>query len=234
MTLFFLASAPVVLLLLFIYLKDKYDKEPFIQVFKILFFGMLTPIPVILIGFILEAFEPAFNFGHYDKIFWDSFIVAALIEETFKFLVIYLFIWNNKAFDEEFDGIVYAMFASMGFALVENFLYVFQSGTSVAILRAFTAVPAHAMFAITMGYFFGLAKFSKEREGGLLMSSLFFPILLHGFYDFILMSENNLLLLIFIPLMIFMIILSFKLMKKHAEISKFNPKNQKMTDNTEL
>lgn len=230
MLLVFLSSAPVVLLLLFVYLKDKYEREPFKQVLKILGLGMLTPIPVLIIGFgVWDNIKPE-GFGHMFNVFWDSFIVASLTEEFFKFLVIYLFIWKHKEFDEKFDGIVYAMFASMGFALVENFLYVFQSGAGVGIMRVFTAVPAHAMFGITMGYFFGLAKFEKQKKGTLLAASLFFPILLHGFYDFILMSEKTALLLLFIPLMALMVYLSFRLMKKHSDNSKYNPKNQTLGD----
>ncbi|MBN2664787.1 MAG: PrsW family intramembrane metalloprotease [Bacteroidales bacterium] len=234
MLLVFLSSAPVILLLLFIYLRDKYDREPVKQVLKILFFGMLTPIPVLVIDFGWMAIEPSLGLAGFGKVFYDSFIVAGLTEETFKFLVIVIFIWKHKEFNEKFDGIVYAMFASMGFALVENFLYVFQHGAGVGILRAFTAVPAHAMFGITMGYFFGLAKFTPEKRTSLLLASLFVPILLHGFYDFILMSENTFLLLIFLPYMALMIFLSLQVIKKHSDNSKYNPKNKHLYENTDI
>ena len=190
---------------------------------------MLTPIPVLIVDEGWTALASYLNLQGLGKLFYDSFIVAGITEESFKFLVIFIFIWRHKEFDEKFDGIVYAMFASMGFALVENFLYVFQNGVGVGITRAFTAVPAHAMFGITMGYFFGLAKFSPNKKTSLLLSSLFFPILLHGFYDFILMSERTALFLLFIPFMVLMVFLAFKQIKKHSDTSKYNPKNIQQT-----
>jgi len=130
----------------------------------------------------------------------------------------------------KFFGIV-LLLPSLGFALVENVLYVFGNGFSVGVMRAFTAVPAHAIFGITMGFFFGLAKFSKDKKSPLLLASLLVPIAIHGFYDFILMSENNLLLLLFIPYLIGMFVMAVKLMKQHSENSKFNPKNANKTLN---
>ena len=230
MLLIFLSSAPVILLLLFIYLRDKYEREPIKLLLKILFIGMLTPIPVLIVDMGWIAIQSSLNMRGLVDVFYDSFIVAGLTEEFFKFLVLYIFIWKNAEFNEKFDGIVYAMFASLGFALVENFLYVLQNGAAVGIMRAFTAVPAHAMFGITMGYFFGLARFSPDKKNSLLAMSLLFPILLHGFYDFILMSEKVVLLLLFIPLMGLMVFLAFKLIKKHSDSSKFNPKNKPLSN----
>lgn len=231
MLLFFLSSAPILIILIFIFLKDKYEREPIKLLIFTLFLGCLTPIPVLIVdagwGF-LERFLPLES--HYAKIFYESFIIAGFTEELFKFLVLIIFIWKSKEFDEKFDGIVYAVFASLGFALVENILYVFSGGAGVALLRAFTAVPAHALFGITMGYFFGLAKFSESRKNLLLFLSLFLPIGIHGFYDFVLMSENGFLLLAFIPFMIVIFILAFQMMKSHSDNSKYNPKNMQVTE----
>ena len=95
---------------------------------------------------------------------YDSFVVAAFTEEAFKYLVFLIFIWRNKHFNERFDGIVYATFISMGFAAVENVLYIIGSGLGTGILRAFTAIPAHAIFGITMGYFLARAKFRPNNK----------------------------------------------------------------------
>lgn len=225
MLLIFLSSAPVFLILFYIYARDRYDKEPIGLVAKVVLFGALTPIPVIVVEKFLMFIGVNIGLTGYVDVFWNSFIVAGVTEEVFKFLVIFIFIWKHKEFNEKFDGIVYAAFASLGFALVENFLYVIGNGFSVGITRAFTAVPAHAIFGITMGFFFGLAKFDKQNQSKLLVATLFVPILLHGFYDFILMSENTLLLLLFIPYLIGMFIFAFRLMKQHSDNSKFNPKN---------
>jgi RsiW-degrading membrane proteinase PrsW (M82 family) len=73
-------------------------------------------------------------------------------------------LYNNKNFNEPFDGIVYAVIVSMGFATIENIIYVFQYGFATGILRLFTAVPAHAAFGILMGYFLGKAKFTHGKS----------------------------------------------------------------------
>jgi len=152
MYLLFLSSAPVIIILFFIYLRDKYEKEPIKLLVKILIFGAISVIPVFIIEKILMYFGQQFlDTNSVIFVFFNSFIVAGLTEEAFKFLVIYIFIWNNKEFNEIFDGIVYATYASLGFALIENILYVYSKGASVGIVRAFTAVPAHMIFGITMG-----------------------------------------------------------------------------------
>ena len=94
---------------------------------------------------------------------YTAFIVAALTEEGMKFLAFYFFFWKNRNFNERFDGIVYAVYISLGFAGIENILYVFTGGYSVGVIRALTAVPAHALFGIVMGYYFGMAKFNPGR-----------------------------------------------------------------------
>ncbi len=222
----FLSSAPVILLLFYIYIRDKFEKEPIGLIIKIALIGAITPIPIIFIEKLLILIGQKMGFYGLFSAFWGSFVVAGFTEELFKFLVVIIFIWNHKAFNEKFDGIVYAGFASLGFALVENILYVFSNGASVGIMRAFTAVPAHAIFGITMGYFFGLAKFDNKNQLKLLFASLAIPILLHGFYDFILMAQKPILMLFFIPYLIGMIYFSFRLMRHHSDRSKYNPKNK--------
>ena len=76
--------------------------------------------------------------------------------------------YRKKEFDEPFDGIVYAVMVGMGFATVENISYVSQYGLMTGIMRLFMAVPAHASFAIIMGYFMGKARFSAKKENFLL------------------------------------------------------------------
>ena len=230
MYLLFLSSAPVIIILFFIYLRDKYEKEPIKLLVKILIFGAISVIPVFIIEKILMYFGQQFlDTNSVIFVFFNSFIVAGLTEEAFKFLVIYIFIWNNKEFNEIFDGIVYATYASLGFALIENILYVYSKGASVGIVRAFTAVPAHMIFGITMGFFFGLAKFGNKKHNNNLVLAVFVPIVLHGFYDFILMLQNNFLLFFFLIYLIGILILSIKMIKKHSNNSKFNPKNNSLS-----
>jgi len=146
------------------------------------------------------------------------------VEEGFKFLVFLLLVWNNKEFNEKFDGIVYAVFISLGFAGVENILYV-SGDITIGLSRALTAVPAHALFGVTMGYYYGLARFYPMERGRYLKKALFWPVLLHGFYDFCLMSGHPLLLLLFIPFIVYLWISGFRKMKDLSDRSIFRNRN---------
>ena len=98
--------------------------------------------------------------------------------------------FQSPNFNEPYDGIFYGIMISLGFAAVENIMYVYQSGFAVGVLRMFTAVPAHAMFGAIMGYYFGLAWQKPELKSKLMLKGLFSAILLHGAYDFFLLQEN--------------------------------------------
>jgi RsiW-degrading membrane proteinase PrsW (M82 family) len=151
--------------------------------------------------------------------------VAAATEEFFKFLVFMLVIWNNRNFNEKFDGIVYAVFISLGFAGIENVLYVFSYGVEIGYVRAFTAVPLHALVAVVMGYHLGLAKMGTNRRNGHLFLALVLPILFHGFYDWILMIRQSWYLLLYVPFLYFLWRRAFRRIKTLSEESRFNPKN---------
>ena len=229
MMLLAVSLAPIVLLLIYLYKRDKYEKEPKKLLAKALIFGAITVIPVFFIETWLSGYwENKYNFPS-NKLLtaaYDSFIVAAFTEEFFKYSVFFIFIWNNKNFNEKFDGIIYATYISLGFAAVENVLYVIDSGIGTGIIRAFTAVPAHTIFGITMGYFLALAKFTPSKRFIYIVLSIAVPILLHGFYDFILMSQHNTLLLLFIPYLIFMVIIGLRQMKHLSKISRFKPEEE--------
>ncbi len=194
--------APVVIILVYIYVRDKYEKEPVSLLLKSLGLGALIVIPVVFTESLLSAIMPYFN--ETATAFYDAFVVAAFTEEVFKFLVLYFLIRKNKEFNERFDGIVYAVFISLGFAAVENVLYVYEGGLDVGLMRAFTAVPAHALFGVSMGYYFALSKFETEDTGLNMFKALAVPIVLHGIYDFILMTGHPYLLFAFIPFLIYL------------------------------
>ncbi|MEN8119041.1 MAG: PrsW family glutamic-type intramembrane protease [Bacteroidota bacterium] len=218
MTLLFLSLAPVILILIYINYRDKYEKEPLGLLLKALVAGAIITIPVVFVERSLDVYKMD------DKLvdaFYKGFIVAALTEEAFKFFAFRILIWKNKNFNEFFDGIIYAVFISLGFAAVENILYVFQGGGTVGILRAFTAVPGHAIFGVAMGYYFALARFIPEKKSYYMSMAIIIPVLLHGFYDFIIFAENEWLLLLFVPYIIFMWVFGFKKMKKLSENSQF-------------
>ena len=177
------ACFPVIVFLVIIYRKDTV-KEPPKPLIKCFIWGCVSTIPITIIELLLgniNVFGSALGFSLY-----EAFVVAALVEEGIKFLFLYLIIWKNKEFDQYYDGIVYAVFVSLGFALIENILYVVTSGFGTAIMRAVFSVPGHGLFGVMMGYFFALAKFAPNRKNGLLFLSFLVPFLFHGLYDFLL------------------------------------------------
>jgi RsiW-degrading membrane proteinase PrsW (M82 family) len=116
--------------------------------------------------------------------FLNAFFKVALIEEFSKFFFVRFILYYNKNFNEPFDGIVYAVMVSMGFATIENIIYVFQYGFTTGILRMFSAVPAHGAFAVLMGYFLGKAKFTHRRTLYFSVIALLAPTVFHGAYDY--------------------------------------------------
>ncbi len=226
MSLIAIAIAPIILILFYIYRRDKYEKEPLKLLIKAFIFGALTVIPIIFIETWLgDYWDRKYDFPSNQMLTaaYNAFIVAASSEELFKYLAFFILIWKSKDFNEKFDGIVYAVYISLGFAAVENIMYVISHGMGTGILRAFTAVPAHAMFGISMGYFLAWAKFRPQKRIYYLILSLAVPIFLHGFYDFILMSQNTVLLIFFVPFLVAMLIVAFKEMKHLSKTSKFKP-----------
>jgi RsiW-degrading membrane proteinase PrsW (M82 family) len=173
--------------------------------------GALITIPVALLEQFFKLFDD--HFSGLLKITYTAFILAALVEESCKYLAFYLLIWRSKNFNEKFDGITYSVFISLGFAGIENVLYVFEYGYSVGLIRAFTAVPAHALFGIVMGYHFGLAKFFPYERNSQLLKALLVPVLLHGIYNFCLMANMEIFMVLFIPFIIYLWIIAFKRMK---------------------
>ncbi|HPE86313.1 MAG TPA: PrsW family glutamic-type intramembrane protease [Bacteroidales bacterium] len=232
MNLIVLALAPVFIIAGYIYFRDKYDREPIALLLKSLFLGAIITVPIVLMESVLSVFSPVNTLIL--KAFYDGFLVAAFTEELWKFAAVYLLIWRNPAFNERFDGIVYAVFVSLGFAGVENLLYVFDGGAGVAFSRAVTAVPAHALFGVTMGYYLAMAKFIPFRKQENLTKALFVPLLFHGFYDFILMTGFNWLLFVFLPFLIYLWITGFKRMKMLSDVSRFNPANRAKSESESL
>jgi RsiW-degrading membrane proteinase PrsW (M82 family) len=220
-----IALAPIVLILIYVYRRDRYEKEPRIVLIKSFILGALTVIPILFIEIALSNYwEQKYTLtNQMIKAAYDAFIVAAGTEETFKYLAFIILIWRSKNFNEKFDGIVYAAYISLGFAAVENILYVFQHGMQTGFIRAVTAVPAHTIFGVTMGYFLAMAKFKNSNFFFWIFLSISVPVVLHGFYDFILMSGNNILLILFIPFLIAILILALKQMKFLSGISRFKP-----------
>ena len=188
--LLFLSVLPAALLIIFIYRQDKYQKEPFKSLFKAFFGGMLSVVFTIITVRIIDytiGLIPYLN----QTVFYDSFITAGIPEELCKFLVFMIFIWNDKNFDEYFDGIVYASFISLGFATVENIMYVMPGGIGTGIVRALISVPAHFLFGVILGYFLSLAKFNSDKKGRYIIIGLLIAMAAHGLFDWLLMFSDR-------------------------------------------
>lgn len=191
-----LAVAPGAAITLYIYSRDKYDREPLKPLLISFLLGALATVPAIFIQTKLKhelnQYFPGFTILYF---FLLSFIVVAGSEEGSKYLMLRYYAYRNKAFNEPFDGIIYSIMISMGFATLENIGYVMEFGFQTGILRMFLSVPSHGAFAVLMGYHVGLAKFDKlPRKRGTIqhiIKGLLLAIFFHGAFDFFLLLQNN-------------------------------------------
>ncbi|MCR6719883.1 MAG: GNAT family N-acetyltransferase [Chitinophagaceae bacterium] len=183
MDLLAIAIAPGIAICLFILHRDAYNKEPKLELIFSFLLGVVSVVPAI---FIERQFYD-YNDVSIPGIALKAFIVVALTEEAVKYAVLRLYSFNRPSFDEPLDGIVYGVMVSMGFATMENIMYVQQYGMMVGVQRMFLAVPAHATFGVLMGYFVGKAKFAEPgKRSRLLGMGLLWATFSHGCYDFFL------------------------------------------------
>lgn len=220
-----LAIAPGIAISLFVYFRDKYEKEPFRLLLFCFLFGLLSIVPALIIE--LSADATGINTQHGPVVtFIYAFFIVALSEEMSKYFFLRVYAYRRKEFNEPFDGIVYSVMISMGFATLENIFYAISGGLSTTMLRMFTAVPLHASCAILMGYFVGLAKF-RTSPALYMFLGILFAVLLHGIYDFFLFINDipALAIIAFVSLS-GGIFLSFVSMHKSAKMSPFKNKPQ--------
>jgi len=179
-----LALAPGAAIGLYIYFKDKYEREPISLVILSFFLGVVSVVITFILSFPINKIIPIDQKSLSEQAV-HAFLLVALIEEFSKFIFVRWVLYPNKNFNEPFDGIVYAVSVGLGFAGLENILYVMSSSNGIAtgIMRMFTAVPAHATFAVLMGYFMGRAKCEKGKSY-LVWVGLASATLFHGAYDY--------------------------------------------------
>lgn len=234
--LLFLAILPVILILLFVYNKDK-SKEPLHLLLILFVSGFGSCVLVLLISSLMEKIIPFMDYDlpqmNFLQVLFYAFIGVALVEELCKWIMVRFIAYNHKEFDEVYDIIVYAIFVSLGFAFVENIIYVMSSVKLItAFLRAISAVPSHACDAVFMGYYLSIAKQyaernDKESETKNIILSIVIPTVLHGIYDFCIMSGYTILSVVFIVFVIFLYIFSIQRLKFMADANrKFRYKNK--------
>ena len=208
-TLLFLALIPGIIIVVVIFRKDKVEHEPVGLIVKLLIFGALSCLPAVFAEGFMEGLNPGFPEGSVGYAFYEAFIVAALCEEICKYVLLRLGSWRNRNFDYRFDGIVYGVSVAVGFALLENVLYVMDGGLEVALMRGVLAVPLHAFCGVFMGIFYGAAKKASidgNSSGSFANTilAIFVPFMIHGIYDtlaFVQTSFASILLLVFVGIM---------------------------------
>ena len=216
------ALAPVLICALYIFIRDKYEKEPIGLLVTGVLYGAFATVPIVHTQNFVTLFEPS---GIWIlETFYLTFIVASLVEEGIKYVILFFLVWHNRNFNEPFDGIVYSAFIALGFAAAENFLYVFNpdlGGMQTGIARAFFSVPGHALFGVAMGYYFALMKYEPENHLKLLALSFFVPWLLHGTYNFILHMRMPYMMALFAIFVAYLWVVNFKRMRIHLADSPF-------------
>ena len=224
-----LAIAPALIICFIIYRVDRYDKESHWQLIICFVLGMLITFPAMH----LEAFGESFGLSepknlNLGELFLLSFIVVGLTEELVKFLVLICYAYPRRAFNEPLDGIVYSVMIAMGFATLENLIYADRWGLETTVLRAFTAVPAHAVFGVFMGYYVGLAKFSKGKKISLILTGIILATVIHGIYDFFILQEYYDWLMIFATLTLCIsLYFAIRLVRLHQANSPFRDQPSK-------
>ena len=188
-----LAIAPGVAICIYIYMKDKYNREPLWLLLVSFILGMFSVVPALIIQLFTHTSLENLAGRTFAQVAIFAYLVVGVSEEGSKYLMIRLFAYRRKAFDEPFDGIVYAVMVGMGFATLENIGYVLQHGMGTGIVRMFLSVPAHATFAVLMGYHLGLAKFDAANKKKHLFLAIFWPVVFHGTYDYFLFLGNTIL-----------------------------------------
>ena len=221
-----LAVLPAALLLFYVYKLDPVEKEPPKLLGMLLLLGAVSVIPAVILEILFSnLFLTGMDEYSFIYLVIDNFFGVALIEELCKFVFLRLRTWKHPAFTYVFDGIVYAVFVSLGFAIAENIMYVFEYGFGTAVMRAFTAIPGHCVFAVFMGYLYGEAKYAKAKgKGGvsvmLMTLALVVAVLAHGLYDLLASMDSDLALILFFVVLAGMVALGLVILKVASKEQK--------------
>jgi protease PrsW len=187
--LFALAVLPCIAICVYVYYLDKYDREPKEVLIKSFLLGIFACMPAYFIEQIGEAINYAIHI-HWLRTLVFAFVVVAFTEEGIKYLFLRNYCYKHEAFNEPLDGVVYSLMVSMGFAAFENIVYSMSSDPTTLAIRMLTAIPAHASFAVIMGYHIGLAK-DKPDSINRRLTGLFAAVFAHGCYDFFLFQTYS-------------------------------------------
>ena len=192
------AIAPGLALFSYFYLRKQIAKEPSRTLFHTFIYGAIMTFPILFIQHVFDE-ENIFS-----NVFFRNVVFTSGLEEFFKWFILLIAIYRHVEFEDAYDGILYGASVSLGFATVENILYLFTYGTDIAFLRALLPVSSHALFGVVLGYYFGRAKFAVEADKKKLLFIAFLaPYSLHFLYNGIFLIQELFLYLI-IPFMLFL------------------------------
>ena len=228
------AILPGILICLLIYFLDKHEKEGAIPLLITFGLGMLSALPAVGIQMLAAktGIDTAPNLG---LLLVYVFLVVAFSEELVKLAMVIIYPFRRPFFNEPMDGIVYTMMVGMGFAVVENVIYANNYGMETVLVRSFTAVPAHAIFAVFMGYFIGLAKFRPNRQKKIIAFGFVLAVIIHGIYDFFILQQYYEWLMGFGLLTIIIgTYLSWLLIKDHRDNSPFKETSEVASNQPEI
>ena len=231
-----LAILPGILIIIYIYRMDKVEKEPWGLILKLMIFGALSCIPASFMEAYIESSVSIPPEGTLGYAVTNAFLVAALCEEICKYFFLRVGAWNHREFGYRFDGIVYGVSVAVGFAVLENILYVTQYGFYTALIRAVMAVPLHAFCGVFMGIFFGAAKQAQIQGRSTIkfkLLALIVPMLIHGVYDslaFMSTTPTSIILLAFVLLMYIVSIRVIRQFSRDDWKAGFYPDTQPLSD----
>ena len=217
---FAIAAGPAILMFLYVYNKDTIEKEPSGLLWKLVIGGAVSVIPAIILELIGGAIMdriPGLTEPQYILI--EMFAVVAVSEEVSKFMTLKLISWKNPAFDYMFDGMLYSICVAIGFSVLEDIMYIFQSGLGTGLVRAITFIPGHFGFAVFSGLLYSRARELANRglrgkATGCMVIAVLAASVLHGFYDSCLSFGTETFLLLFLAFIVAMYIAVFVVIKK--------------------
>ena len=227
-----LCVIPSMLILWYIYIKDKSEKEPFYLIIILFIGGIISCLISILISILSKQYIPYLNMNYYNmnifEIFVKVFVVITLSEELTKWIINYITIWRNKNFKHIYDPIIYSACTALGFATFENIIYVtnyHNNGIMIAIMRGLISIPSHAVFGIYSGFYLGISKNAyvcdkKDKALKYKILSILVPIMLHFTFDILLIKTNIIKYSLFIIYLTILYITALKKIKRLSSVSK--------------
>ena len=190
-----IAVLPALILLGFIYMRDRKEKPPVKLMVLLLALGAGTIIPAVIAEFIGQLIIAQTDTDHQTMLLVLCFLVIGIVEELGKYLVTVCTTWKSREFQHSYDGVIYMVCASLGFAILENILYVASGGIGTGILRAFTAIPLHCTVGVIMGALYAKgreAAYAGDHAGmiGFMAWAYIVPVFIHGLYDYLVMAAS--------------------------------------------